>query len=696
MVGRRVSWRSSQGVGYPNADFSHFNSMAYWMAGQVGGIPSTGWLGRWLDGYVGGGPRSVRRGRGRLLRAAAPDRRQPARHGRADQQAGVSAPAPTPATCRCTRRCATCGPRPMAPWHAAVGQAFVDQLDLAATLAGHYPADDALPDTEIVAGLEIAARMINANLGFRVLTVGFGDFDSHANQPEMHTSRMQELNDAIARFYAIAQPGVVEPRDGHDVLRVRTHELGQRRPGHRSRIVGAALRARSERQGRSVRRSGRRWQGSTAGSGWASRRLPLVLRVDHRRLARRRVDRGARAARSRTSGCSPAARAQPRRIGVAATGGRHAAVLLRARQPVPAGRHARRHGRRAGPAARSGRVDPRADCRSRRGPPTAARRSPSMSRRSTCRNRTSSPSIPGGTARPFTSNLNAGPGRPVPNLVVMGVGSDGSIEVFNSNGTAHCLVDVFGYFSRPPATASRRCRRAPVRHTDGSGYPAGKVPNEHADRRPGHGARPACREFGASAVVHEPHRDRDRVGGLDAVHAGRPGRGRRRRTSTSARGPRSQSRDLQDRRRRADHDRRARHRRPRASATCSGTSVPTVAGSARSHRRACSTPATGVGAGRRPVGPGRRSGSSSAVRPGAGRSRRGRAQRDRDQRLGPVVRDGVAGRRVTARHQQPQRHHRPHDRQPRDLPSGRRRRAGLASPVAACDLIADVMGYFAD
>ena len=44
-----------QGIGYPNADFSHFNSMAYWMSGQVGGIPSTGWLGRWLDGYLGGG-----------------------------------------------------------------------------------------------------------------------------------------------------------------------------------------------------------------------------------------------------------------------------------------------------------------------------------------------------------------------------------------------------------------------------------------------------------------------------------------------------------------------------------------------------------------------------------------------------------------------------------------------------------------
>ncbi|NNE12007.1 MAG: hypothetical protein HKN41_07140 [Ilumatobacter sp.] len=53
---------------------------------------------------------------------------------------------------------------------------------------------------------------------------------------------------------------------------------------------------------------------------------------------------------------------------------------------------------------------------------------------------------PGSTARPVTSNLNAGPGRPVPNLVVMAIGDDGCIDVFNSHGESHCLVDVFGYF----------------------------------------------------------------------------------------------------------------------------------------------------------------------------------------------------------------------------------------------------------
>ena len=43
-----------QGVGYPQPDESHFNSMAYWMTGRPHAVPSTGWLGRWLDGHLNG------------------------------------------------------------------------------------------------------------------------------------------------------------------------------------------------------------------------------------------------------------------------------------------------------------------------------------------------------------------------------------------------------------------------------------------------------------------------------------------------------------------------------------------------------------------------------------------------------------------------------------------------------------------
>ena len=43
-----------EGVGHMQEEFSHFNSMAKWMSGRPTGLTSSGWVGRWLDGYLAG------------------------------------------------------------------------------------------------------------------------------------------------------------------------------------------------------------------------------------------------------------------------------------------------------------------------------------------------------------------------------------------------------------------------------------------------------------------------------------------------------------------------------------------------------------------------------------------------------------------------------------------------------------------
>ena len=61
-----------QGVGYPNPDLSHFTSMAIWMNARFGpGAPTTGWIGRWLDG-LGARPGRARRGDHRCVGRPAP------------------------------------------------------------------------------------------------------------------------------------------------------------------------------------------------------------------------------------------------------------------------------------------------------------------------------------------------------------------------------------------------------------------------------------------------------------------------------------------------------------------------------------------------------------------------------------------------------------------------------------------------
>ena len=52
---------------------------------------------------------------------------------------------------------------------------------------------------------------------------------------------------------------------------------------------------------------------------------------------------------------------------------------------------------------------------------------------------------PNGSARPLASNLNLTPGDTVPNLVIVKVGTDGKVKLFNSNGATHLVADIVGF-----------------------------------------------------------------------------------------------------------------------------------------------------------------------------------------------------------------------------------------------------------
>jgi len=53
---------------------------------------------------------------------------------------------------------------------------------------------------------------------------------------------------------------------------------------------------------------------------------------------------------------------------------------------------------------------------------------------------------PSGTSRQVTSNLNFQAGQNIPNLVVVPVGADGKIQLYNgSPGTVQLVADVTGY-----------------------------------------------------------------------------------------------------------------------------------------------------------------------------------------------------------------------------------------------------------
>ena len=434
------------GIGYGDPDLSHFNSMAYWMAGRPNAIPSTGWLGRWLDGYLGGS---------KDLYAAAEVGNSVPLHliGQAARGTVVPPQRPSFGAGNSSRellqyeaiRNMQSGAQ--GPWFDAVSEAFVDQLELAKTLAPVIPDSDQLPDSDLVARLEVSARLINANLGFRVMTAGYGDFDSHAGQPDQHRSRMSELNAGVKRFFEVLDPAWLSR------VTVMTFSEFGRTPWNNDGfgtdhgtsaphfVLGQNVKG--GRYGRRPTLAGlRRWDRmahhvdfrsyyASIIDGWLGGGSSDVLGGNFENLG----------LFARGPGRDPDGSIAPGPATVTAP-----SVLT----PLTPARIA---DTRSGLGGLQRQLRPgermRVKVAGKGGVPNTG--ATAVVANVTAVDATSAMYFtvyPGSTARPKTSNLNGGPGRPIPNLVVMAIGDDGCIDVFNSHGHTHCLVDVFGYFSK--------------------------------------------------------------------------------------------------------------------------------------------------------------------------------------------------------------------------------------------------------
>jgi hypothetical protein len=54
--------------------------------------------------------------------------------------------------------------------------------------------------------------------------------------------------------------------------------------------------------------------------------------------------------------------------------------------------------------------------------------------------------FPDGAARPTTSDLNFLAGQTIPNLVVVRVGANGKVDIFNAAGNTDVIADVVGWY----------------------------------------------------------------------------------------------------------------------------------------------------------------------------------------------------------------------------------------------------------
>jgi uncharacterized protein (DUF1501 family) len=487
-----------EGVGYPDPDLSHFNSMAFWMAGRPHVIPTSGWLGRWLDGHLAGSKD--------LYTAAEIGHSVPLHMIGTEQRATVVPPNrpgygadQSPRYQRQYEAIREMRDGAADGWAELVGDAFVDQLDLAKTLAPVFPAEGSLPDDELTAQLEVAARLINANLGFRVLTAGYGDFDSHAGQPQQHPVRMSELNVAVRRFFE-----VLEPVWGSRVTVMTFSEFGRTPWDNDGLGTDHGTSAPHFVFGKNVRGGFYGQHPSLAGLGRWDR---LEHHVDFRSYYASIIDGWL------GGGSSDVLGGEFENLGLFANapGYSGGGIVPGPASPTPPSRivpvaPVRVVDTRRGLGAPRRPIGPGQTIRAK---VTGVAGLPASGVTAVIANVTAvAPTsrmhfkvFPGGTASPATSNLNSTPARNVPNLVAMAVSPDGHIEVMNSDGDTHCLVDVLGY-----ATTE----------DEGAGF-VPVMPQRLFDTRRGVGVRSGPLPSGSAVEIQVAGRAGVPIGGATAV-----------------------------------------------------------------------------------------------------------------------------------------------------------------------------------
>jgi uncharacterized protein (DUF1501 family) len=188
-----------QGVGEIPGDLSHFSSTATWMQGYTGTPPPTGWVGRYLDGLGADPLHGVCLGTSTPLHCVGETTKATALPTSFGDAFGADPSDPENLRMYDCVQAYGSAPTGLGPWADALAGTGSLTIDLAQTVAPLY--GTALPDGYLTRQMVLAARLVNANLGLRVISCVYGDFDSHASQMPMHTQRMQELDTAVNAFY---------------------------------------------------------------------------------------------------------------------------------------------------------------------------------------------------------------------------------------------------------------------------------------------------------------------------------------------------------------------------------------------------------------------------------------------------------------------------------------------------------------
>ena len=219
-----------QGIGYTPPNLSHFSSGDQWSfgAGVPGSAvvaPRNGWLGRWLDSF--GQPNFV----GNQVKAVSFG--ELPLYLRGDTTTGLVLPysasdvfGSRPTNASEARVYSTVNAMNVATGLGSYGDALAALGARAIAAAGsigpvyaNMPAQPSSLQRQLI----MAANVVNADLGVRVISVVYGGFDTHDDQTGWHSHLLSDLDTSIESFYAR-----VDPTRSNRVAMLTYSEFGRR------------------------------------------------------------------------------------------------------------------------------------------------------------------------------------------------------------------------------------------------------------------------------------------------------------------------------------------------------------------------------------------------------------------------------------------------------------------------------------
>ncbi len=235
-------------VDYKPYSMSHFNSSDYWFAGALSSM-TTGWLGRWID--INGSPTNPLqavsidtalskdiRTESNPVAAIAPGGAlgftmgEPSTSLQLPPPPAPVSPANINAQMNAMRALATSAGNTYLQTSRSTYGLAVDVGNDATALAAvgppnsavHYPAN-----SQLATKLQLAAQILQAQLGTRIITVHWGAFDTHGNQVALQDPQFKELSVALGAFKHDLQTRTVGGRPLEpNVVTMMFSEFGRR------------------------------------------------------------------------------------------------------------------------------------------------------------------------------------------------------------------------------------------------------------------------------------------------------------------------------------------------------------------------------------------------------------------------------------------------------------------------------------